>query len=214
MDSTASSVSEVQIQTDPAPRKRKPSLHGATNRARAYAERREDLRMVAAISFVHPRTCKTCGFTKEQTEFAAYHHSGYRYRHVRCNSCRSQMYKRSPSCREKRALLERMRSKPCADCGQQFDPAAMRFWCARGRPAFPMSSAWTGRSLDSILTELVKYEIVCANHYAIRKMRKRTHKTEVGSKLAELPPELRAQVDLPPITQDDKALRLESKSDS
>jgi len=68
---------------------------------------------------------------------------------------------------------ERKRS-PCVDCGGTFHQVAMHFDHVRGvKKANPSSYAYDYGSVDRMLSELDKCEIVCANCHAVRTYNRR-----------------------------------------
>ena len=180
-------VSEVKI--------RRPATHERANQQRYYQRKREEKAALAAITFVNPRTCKLCGQTKEQEKFSSFIIRGARRWHTRCTQCRNEEYQRTDTCRAKRKFLDDLRAKPCDSCGRNdLPPRVMRFVCVRGAPSFGLSVAWTGRSMKSIVDESVKYSVRCPTCVEIKRLRDREEIRPHKSKLAELPPELRAQV--------------------
>ena len=121
---------------------------------------------------------------------------GRHYYHGRCIRCRSFLNTRSSTGKAKRDLINTLLDKKCADCYGYFPAVAMRFYPVKGKPKFCISTAWTGRSNRSILEEAKKCEIVCANCASIRRAKDTTRRGRRYSKLAGLPPELHARVDL------------------
>lgn len=58
---------------------------------------------------------------------------------------------------------------PCEDCGQHFPPCAMDFHHARGAKKFGIGQALRQQiALSTLLTELAKCDLVCANCHRIR----------------------------------------------
>lgn len=66
----------------------------------------------------------------------------------------------------RQVIVDRLKSVPCADCGQTFPPVCMDFDHLGGKD-FNIGSAST-RSLETVLAEIAKCEVVCANCHRIR----------------------------------------------
>ena len=67
----------------------------------------------------------------------------------------------------KRAFLRAVKAQPCADCRVQFPYYVMQFDHVRGIKRFELSDGDT-RSLDALVTEVEKCDVVCANCHATR----------------------------------------------
>jgi hypothetical protein len=68
----------------------------------------------------------------------------------------------------RRVLLDKVKSKPCADCRIQYHPVVMDFDHRPGTiKSFNISMSW-GRSLDVLLAEIAKCDIVCSNCHRLR----------------------------------------------
>lgn len=76
---------------------------------------------------------------------------------------------------KKRALLRDLKSKPCLDCGGEFHPCQMDFDHTRGQKTSEVSRL-TGQSLHTLLNEVAKCDVVCANCH-----RERTHARKGGT---------------------------------
>lgn len=142
------------------------------------------------------KKCRSCKRKLPLGMFSASIVRGRKYVHSRCITCRARFANHSPACKEKRALLDELRSKPCHDCKQTFAPTAMVFDHVRGIKRFSVSQAWTGRSAISITEEAKKCDVVCAICMTERKKRRNARGMRRHFKLADLPPELTQQVDL------------------
>lgn len=59
-----------------------------------------------------------------------------------------------------------LKSKPCADCGKTFHPCAMDFDHIYGKEK--AVSIIKSRSIDRIIREVAKCELVCANCHRVR----------------------------------------------
>lgn len=68
---------------------------------------------------------------------------------------------------EKAALIASLKTGPCVDCGGRFHHAAMDFDHVNGDKKFCIASRKTA-SIDDILEEVVKCELVCSNCHRIR----------------------------------------------
>ncbi|TME49760.1 MAG: hypothetical protein E6I55_01495 [Chloroflexi bacterium] len=66
-----------------------------------------------------------------------------------------------------RLLLKELKAVPCADCGIQYPSWVMEFDHVRGEKRFNVSAAPTF-SLDALLAEAAKCEIVCSNCHQAR----------------------------------------------
>ena len=67
-----------------------------------------------------------------------------------------------------RTIIDSIKDVPCCDCGNKFPPCAMDFDHVRGEKRFNIGQHIAGHSLDSILSEIEKCDIVCANCHRIR----------------------------------------------
>jgi hypothetical protein len=63
--------------------------------------------------------------------------------------------------------IDEMKSEPCTDCGQIFDPVCMDFDHLRDKE-FNISHMVRNNSWDKILAELAKCELVCSNCHRLR----------------------------------------------
>jgi 5-methylcytosine-specific restriction endonuclease McrA len=66
------------------------------------------------------------------------------------------------------ALLAALKSKPCTDCGQCFPSCAMDFDHVRETKLFGISLGMVSRTMEAVLAELAKCDLVCANCHRIR----------------------------------------------
>lgn len=142
------------------------------------------------------RVCITCRVSMPVAMYSNSIVRGKAYSHKRCIRCRSTIYVRSATCKAKKKLINDLRDKPCCDCGQKFPPQVMEFFHVRGVKSFPVSSAWTGRTRESIRNEAKKCDVICPNCRVMRKIKVRHNVSPSPSRLAELPPELRTSVDI------------------
>ena len=73
-------------------------------------------------------------------------------------------------------------SRGCVDCGYNKHPAALDFdhLPDRGRKLFPIGCGIANRSMDAIMAEIEKCEVVCSNCHRIRTAtRRKQHATNV-----------------------------------
>ena len=121
---------------------------------------------------VDSRDCLKCGKSKKLIDFEL--RGGYR-RH-QCKSCRNEQsksnYKKNRGTYERRTvrrraeareLVTRLKSEPCADCGNEFHYSQMDFdhrdQASKRLPISRMNLM----GIDSILKEVEKCDLVCAN---------------------------------------------------
>lgn len=142
------------------------------------------------------RVCITCRNSMPVAMYSSSIVRGKAYAHKRCIRCRSTVYMRSATCKAKKKLINDLRDKPCCDCRQSFPPQVMDFVYTHGLKSFPITSAWTGRTRDSIRDEAKKCEVICPNCRMIRKIKVHHNVSLSPSRLAQLPPELRTSVDI------------------
>lgn len=68
---------------------------------------------------------------------------------------------------DRRQLIDDLKSRPCADCGNTFPAMVMEFDHARGRKRFEIGGG-KYNSLGVVLTEVRKCDVVCSNCHTIR----------------------------------------------
>lgn len=88
-------------------------------------------------------------------------------------------------------FLNQAKSVPCADCGNRFPPVCMDFDHVRGEKKFSLSRAMT-RSMEEVLSEIAKCEVVCANCHRIRTAERASH-TRTVERMAQTVVRLRAR---------------------
>lgn len=106
-----------------------------------------------------------------------------------------------------RALLNQLKSAPCADCGNTYDPVCMDFDHREPGTKRGAVSSLFRLGAKAVLAEIAKCDVVCSNCHRLRTYRKRNHETwratAAASKTATAPvqqldlgltPELEAQV--------------------
>lgn len=72
---------------------------------------------------------------------------------------------------ERRAALHALKRQPCTDCGECYPYYVMQFDHVRGEKLFPVGlvTAQPGKfAWQTILDEIAKCDLVCANCHAIR----------------------------------------------
>lgn len=67
-----------------------------------------------------------------------------------------------------RKLLDAIKNVPCMDCGGTFHPAAMQFDHRDPSTKVANVGQMTNHSLQKVMEEVAKCDIVCANCHAIR----------------------------------------------
>lgn len=72
-------------------------------------------------------------------------------------------------------LIKILKTKPCADCGHSFPPDVMDFDHVRGVKVAKISRL-VRSSTESLLEELAKVELVCANCHRLRGISRRKKK--------------------------------------
>jgi hypothetical protein len=144
------------------------------------------------------KTCTACHNDLPETEFYAY--GGNRKNKLRpdCKSChkaqtgpadRLRYQQKKHLYRERnrlaraaaRALLDGLKDRPCKDCLGKFKPWQMQF-DHLGDKLYTVSAMASSFTASSILKEVAKCEIVCANCHADR-----THQRRARSSSARAP---------------------------
>ena len=75
-----------------------------------------------------------------------------------------------------RAVVDSLKRAPCADCGGVFDPVCMDFDHRPGEmKRANVSYLVKQKSLDAVLAEVAKCDVVCANCHRIRTKRRGDH---------------------------------------
>ena len=67
----------------------------------------------------------------------------------------------------RRALIAKMKDRPCADCGGRFPPQAMDF-DHLGEKRFNISRGLQEQKMQTVLEEIAVCEIVCSNCHRVR----------------------------------------------
>ena len=133
------------------------------------------------------RTCPRCGEQKPLNDFA-WKHKELNQRQVHCRACKAH-YGREHYLANRQAYIDRARSRtkavrrertqfllayfqshPCVDCGED-DPPVLEFDHLEDK-AFTIGTELAYRSWASILEEIEKCEVVCANCHRRRTARR------------------------------------------
>jgi hypothetical protein len=129
------------------------------------------------------KTCTKCKKAKEESEFNL---KGNNYLHTYCKICQNaysaEHYKnnkevyflniknrRKGQRQKRRDWLDKLKDKPCADCGGEFHACIMDFDHVRGEKVASIASMMGDYySLDKILVEIDKCDLVCSNCHRMR----------------------------------------------
>jgi hypothetical protein len=124
------------------------------------------------------RRCGRCGHVKPLGDFA-WHRRAKGQRNHYCRACQSeygkahyvanrQRYieleakrKRARAEKRMRLILEYFEDNPCIDCGES-DPLVLEFDHVKDK-CFDIGAGLPDRNWESILSEIAKCEVVCAN---------------------------------------------------
>ena len=98
--------------------------------------------------------------------------SGRRYRDTHKENVRK--WEAARYCK-KRDIIWDIKRRPCADCGIQFHPMIMEFDHVNGDKKFTISNMIRSTSLDKLLEEVTKCDVVCANCHRLREAKKKGH---------------------------------------
>ncbi len=63
---------------------------------------------------------------------------------------------------EKKRVWEAAKSRPCADCGRSFASECMDFDHVRGTKCYTIGSAYRWASMENLVEEIAKCDVVCA----------------------------------------------------
>jgi hypothetical protein len=93
------------------------------------------------------------------------------YYSANCRKCHNAKGSRTYKGRDKRRMLVREgKQRPCADCGVQYPYYVMDYDHSRGTKLFTITTKWMSRSLEALVAEIAKCDVVCSNCH-----RQRTH---------------------------------------
>jgi len=76
--------------------------------------------------------------------------------------------------KRRQALIDILKSEPCTDCGKTFLPCAMDFDHVRGKKKASIKDLTNGASMEALLAEIRKCELVCSNCHRIRTWTRRS----------------------------------------
>lgn len=112
---------------------------------------------------IPPTVCPWCGRSAPEVSFFGPARDGL-YRERNCKDCRRARY-RQP----KRDAIDALKLKRgCTDCGYRGHAAALEFDHLPGHVKRFNISEKMGRSIEELLIEIAKCEVVCANCHRIR----------------------------------------------
>lgn len=130
--------------------------------------------------------CAGCDQEKPVSEFHRRGKTGYQYKCKPCsNAARVEHYKSNrkhqialnEAWRKRRVeWLRSLKEGPCTDCGKSFNPVAMQWDHIGTDKAFDISNG-TSKPKQTILNEIAKCELVCANCHAVRTWQRRQNGT-------------------------------------
>lgn len=133
------------------------------------------------------RRCGRCGESKPVEEFA-WRRKARKQRDNYCRPCRaaykqehyrahrrryidqSQLRKKEVFAERLAFLIDFLREHPCVDCGES-DPVVLEFDHLRDK-SFSVSQGFRDRRWQSVLDEIAKCEVVCANCHRRRTARR------------------------------------------
>lgn len=69
---------------------------------------------------------------------------------------------------KRRGIMTALKNKPCADCFQWFDPCQMDWDHREGVTKFKEVAKLGRHTLEKLLTEISKCDLVCANCHRLR----------------------------------------------
>ena len=137
-----------------------------------------------------PKTCARCRRVLPLREFPLRRKDGTK-RYGHCRACKAayqrQWYERNRARhvanvaalrRARREANKRVvaaaKSVPCADCGRRYPPYVMDFDHVRGVKIGNVGSLKMMASMDALLAEIAKCDVVCSNCHRIRTHRRRS----------------------------------------
>lgn len=118
-----------------------------------------------------PRTAPKIQIPYElRKEYHRQYHLKHHAKRLARNRIRNARLKEEAS-----ALASAAKSRPCVDCGIQYPPWVMQFDHVRGTKLFDISTAVNRLrcSLSTLMAEIEKCDVVCANCHADRTHKRR-----------------------------------------
>lgn len=127
---------------------------------------------------------KKCGKCLEEKSLESFSRKYDKYQ-TECKQCRAK-YAQQHYLRNKKLYIERARTRnadarrktkafsdslksvPCADCKQTFDPICMDFDHVTSDKVANVSSLVSNHSLETVRREVAKCEVVCSNCHRLR----------------------------------------------
>lgn len=76
-------------------------------------------------------------------------------------------------CERNTKIVAALKSEPCTDCGKSYPPYVMDFDHVRGKKAGRIAVFKTSRCLQTVLAEIDKCDLVCANCHRERTEKRR-----------------------------------------
>lgn len=131
-----------------------------------------------AIDIGNERICAKCKRQQPIENYRVIERRGSKYREGSCDACRlayarDHQWAGALELRaKKQAIVNEHKNAPCMDCGNTFPAVCMDFDHVRGKKKLGIThivAQWW--SIDVLLEELAKCDLVCANCHRIR-----THK--------------------------------------
>jgi hypothetical protein len=116
------------------------------------------------------RRCSKCGGEKPITLFRKRikHKNGLVYHDSWCNPCTAEDAKRRNRERYDQIVALKL-AQGCADCGYNAHPAALDFDHRPGEvKLFTVSLGSTSKGIQTLLAEVAKCDVVCANCHRVR----------------------------------------------
>jgi len=100
-------------------------------------------------------------------------HARYRLRHPEKVKAERARFRLKADTRNKEIVRLAKDGKPCVDCGGFFPPYVLDFDHVRGKKKFAISMRKTP-PVDTLLAEIAKCDLVCANCHRIRTFTKKS----------------------------------------
>lgn len=95
----------------------------------------------------------------------------------------------------RRLTINKIKEKdPCKDCGKRYPAHVMQFDHVSGTKIMSISQMIARFKMETILAEIAKCEVVCANCHADRTFQRKQHKSTLGLDLLATPRGTRAQL--------------------
>lgn len=140
---------------------------------------------------IENKICTRCKTVKPVSDFYKNSRSSTNFKtqtyRAWCKECINEQNRNTPRTKERRKAtykrhynsrqkwLRELKSNPCTDCGQTFDPVCMHFDHLPGFKKLHNISIVIYQNKQATIDELKKCELVCANCHAIRTKERREH---------------------------------------